>query len=201
METANAAPSLKTRAPDQSREQDRDENGTIDAYWEKFKFEDGLTIETYDRLEESSGKLRGRMTFIKLNDAIVWSESYLPSLRERDITVERHSPFNISTTIHEKTRKATVTLIGDNARLVAILVREKDGRLTPVTAEELDRLRSLGQAVSEFARGVLDNPEELEASRAKRSEHLRKLDEAVSEYTQSGNDQTRGPTDSEGNTK
>jgi hypothetical protein len=201
VDIAQAKPSLETRSPTETKEFDRDENGTPDAYWEKYNLDDGLTIETHERLEESSGKLRGRVTYIKVDDKYVWTETYLPSLRERDVTVERRSPFNISTTLHGKSGKATVTLIGDKARIVAVLVREKGGRLSPVTDEELERLEKLGQAVSEFAQGIVDDSEELEDSKAKASEHLRRLDDAVTEYTQSGSEQTNGPTESENEAK
>jgi hypothetical protein len=198
---AQAKPSLETRSPSETKELDRDENGTPDAYWEKYNLDDGLTIETHDRLEENSGKLQGRVTYIKVHDKFVWTETYLPSLRERDVSVERHSPFRLSTTFHGKSGKATVTLVGDKASLVTVLVREKGGRLSPITDEELERLNNLGQAVSEFTQGILDDSEELEDSKAKADEHLRRLDDAVTEYTQSGSEQANGPTEPENEAK
>jgi hypothetical protein len=196
-DVAQAKPSLETRSPAESKELDRDENGTPDAYWEKHNLDNGLTVETHERFEEGSGKLRGRITYIKLHAKHIWSETYLPSLRERDVTVERLSPFNISTTFHGKSGEATVTLVGDKASLAAVLVREKGGRLSPVTDEEFRRLEKLSQGVSEFAQGILENSEELEHSTVKASEHLRRLDDAVSEYTQGGSEQANAPIESE----
>jgi hypothetical protein len=198
---AQAKPSLETRGPTETKELDRDENGTPDAYWEKYNLDDGLTIETHDRLEESSGELRGRGTFVSFQGKEIWSEFYLPSLRERTATVRRQSPFDITTASYPRSGEATVTLIDDKASIVAVLVREKGGRLSPVTDEELERLRKLGQAVSEFAQGILENSDQSKVSKAKAREHLRGLDDAVSEHTQSGSEKANGPTDSEGKTK
>jgi hypothetical protein len=200
-DAAQAEPSLETRAPHESKELDRDENGKPDAYRETYILDNGLTIDTHERFEEGSGKLTARMTFIKVGEKYVWEESYLTSLRERNITVSRQSPFTISTAYHGRSGKGTVTLVGDKASLAAVLVREKGGRWAPVTEEELEHLRKLGDAVSEFALGVLDQAEELKDSKDKANEHLRRLDDAASEYARRGSEQANPPTESEGKTK
>ncbi len=159
-----AESSVETRAPSEHKDLDWDNNGKLDAYTEHYTLSKDLIVKTYERLNEDAQTLKGRATSIKFQGKEIWSEVYIPSLRERTTTVAQKSPFQISMITHAKSSTVTLALNDGKAHLVAALVSEKDGRFAPVTEKERDRMQKVGQAVANFFLGVLDQADELNAS-------------------------------------
>ena len=195
--TVQAEIALQTRPPSETKEIDRDDNRQIDTYREQYILSDDLTIETHERLEESSLKLKVRITFIKYQGKLIWQEAYTPSLQERMTMVENQIPLAIATMSSSKSREVAVYLTDEKGGLVAVLVGKQDGRLSPVTDEELARLAKVGQAVTEFALGVLDRAEELKDSKDEADKLIRKLDQSISEFNEGDSDSTENPNESE----
>jgi len=154
--TVQAELSMQTRPPSETKETDRNEDGQIDTYWEQHVLSGEITIEIVERLEEPSRKLKARIIFVKYQGEMIWHDAYTPSLQERMTTVEKQCPFQIHAMSSTKSGEESVFLLDDKGGLVAALIGEVDGRLAPVTDEELERLRKTGQAVAEFAEGIMD---------------------------------------------
>jgi hypothetical protein len=189
--------SLKTRNPSESKEYDRDDNGKIDSYSEKFSLGKGLTLHTLERLSEDSRELVGRVTMIQLDDQQLWTETWNPQLGERSSEVSRNCPFDVKMSNIARSGETIVMMLDEKPRLVAILIRERDGRYAPVTVEELARIGKLSQAVSDFAFGVLNRAEELKDAPDEANKLLRSLEQSVDDYNQAISDPTKSTNEPE----
>ncbi len=198
---AHAEPSLQTRVPSERKELDRDNNGAADAYREQYALSKNLEVTTYEAFEKNSRAVKGRVTSILFQGKEIWSEVYVPSLRERTATVARNSPFEVAMASYPKSDEATVALLDERNSLIAVLIREKDGRFFPLTDGELARLRKLGQGIAEFGQGVFEHADGLKDSKDKSTKLMRKLDQAVSEYSKGVKDSAEGPNESKGKSK
>ncbi len=187
----------ETRTPSKTNEWDRDENGVIDSYWEEFSLGEGLTLRTTERLKETTGEVEFRLTHIMRDGQPLWQETWRPANQSRSHLVYRNSPFDIGFDISESTGEGTLSLIDDRSRHIAWLIRKEDGRLAPVTDEELERLQKLAQAVTDFATDLLERPDELMEDQDEADKVIQKLDQAVDQYNQDADDSTDSSINSE----
>jgi hypothetical protein len=156
------APQLQTLSPTATKDLDRNENGKPDGYEESFQIDKEFSVRTHERLDEASGAMKGRLTSLFYRDREIWHETYLPELKERFTTVAPNCPFQIGMVSHDKSGEMSASFLDDNNRLVAALVvSKKDGRYAPLTSDEIDRLENLGKAIGEFAKGILDDADEM----------------------------------------
>ncbi len=196
---AHGESSMKTRAPSKSREYDRDENGTVDSYSEEYSLGKGLTLRTSERLNEGNRELNVRITAIMLEERDLWTESWNPTLKSRSFTVSRECPFDIGVDDHAGSGRATIMLLDEKHRFVAILVRKKDGRYAPVTEEELARVSKVSETVNEFVVDVLERADELTEDKDEANKVIEKLDEAIEKYDRGADDSTESSIESENN--
>jgi hypothetical protein len=193
--SAHAELSLQTRLPDESQESDRDDNGKTDTYREQFVLNDDVTVVTQERLNEASQALVVRVVMIIFRGKPIWQQSYNASFQEEMTTAEGDSPFSISTMTSAKSGEFAVYLLNDDG-LVAVLLGKRAGRLAPVSDDELERMRNIGEAVTKAGLTILHHAEELQHDESKANELLRELEETVSENLEDPDDAAESPNDS-----
>jgi hypothetical protein len=196
-----AEDSHETRTASKTNEWDRDENGVIDSYWEEFSLGEGLTLRTTERLKEATGEVEIRLTHIMRDGQPLWQEVWRPADQSRSHLVFGSCPFDIGFDISESTGEGTLSLTDDKSRHIAWLIRKKGGRLAPVTDEELERLRKVTEAVTEFATDILERPDELMEDKEEAGKVVQKLKQAVDEYNQDADDSAEKSIKSEDENK
>lgn len=143
-------------APEVAREErDIDNDGRVDWHVETRQLSEEITLKSVDSMDRVTGKLKARVITLEAAGRRFWSETFVPSNRNRFTDFSAGSPFAVASQDMNGSGNPHIAVLDEDQNIIVYLEREEDGRLTPASDETLRQGEELAEVLIDAIRDGL----------------------------------------------